>query len=1087
MSEHTTAQRTTNSQTTATAQPSTAETAAPTTMDARQITSATIMQMQRTMGNRAVQGMIQRMGNGQSVVQRNGGASATPASTTTTTPTPTPALTPAQKRKEKMNEERDATVPGLVNTSFSDIKTKVAQNLEKHLTTDSKGAAIRQNVKAKVISEIKASMTSGSQEQRDDALKYAQESAEGIMIAKLKTYATEVANGEVVDAKKDGMKVAANKAYDTVTPSLNDAAFAKQKTKSAAEAQKNLNNLTKTLVTDAVTSSLAVIAAKFITTSGSSTVTGGFDSIAVGDVGTKELQERVRLDNTLVDQTVLRTETVDGTQKDIRDMENIYITKILEPLKKDVLLKLGVGRREFRRSKELNEYRQGLKDAARTKVNAQIDAEITSAGQTATGTTPATTNPATSIASSTPMKKEYMKMATKAIAYKDSKQLVDDVMAEESKKIIQALLPKDETILKLTNAGKSAAYEIARKSGAEASKIQTASIKGANALAEKLLLAKKEEAILDARKLTKGTKATAATATTAATSATTPDTVKAQQVLADIQNDDKTKAVAKAVIKKSVEAPDLNSGFNKIGKLIDLSTPNPGDASSLDFELKIPIASAAGGGHAYFLFGFGGEAEREAEDLTVNTQLTFGAGFSTFGFDANARFGLFLEGKGKDTDSVMNLLSYGLYREMNDIKPAAAAHFWGLGGRSGDSKLVEAEKWAMMIEEQHLVDEAEVSVGGLAKLAMEANVGVAEFSAELAVKRLSKYNKEIIEKKGKHASGRAMTALERLANDKNAIGKGEVNTTVEAATEIEVGFGKDKVAFGLEGSLTKTKNEDDPDPTKHEWLLKELSLQLSASIPSQFGEEGGDITKYVSKIVTAAIGGGKNLAALLKKAAAPEADRKKRATGTVLDAGSDALFTGNYFDDIGASFASKIQGDETINDTMRSWLPGQDDSASAIEQVNKIALSNALQLSVGFKKEYDGWANPGDWEISLEASQVKSLEVDAEIVKVAIEKSKRLGKLEFAKGKTTKYEGLGFAGGGQDRPTPTPTTTTPAATTGGTGGQTSAQTPSSTGTSTQQSTPQTPASTGASGSQTATVQAPTGNAGAQAIPLIPTP
>lgn len=1058
MSEHASANRTTNSQTTVPAGPSMTETEAPRTLDARQMSSAKIMQMQRTLGNRAVQGMVQRMGNSNPVIQRNGGATAAPV-----------ISREQQQRNTELGTARDAKVQTLVDASYDEIVDKLKKNIDTYLTSDSQAAAIRKNVKDKVIAEISASLTTGTDAQKKDAMKFAQAKADGIMIAKLKEYAVTVSEGQFPAlAKKNAMKTEAIKAYN-ITPNLNNATFEKQKTKAAADAKKLLDTYAKTLFSTAVTESKNVITTLF--TPATPGGTSGFSRIDVGTAGTAELTKRIGMDDRLVDQTTLRQEQTGNTTRDIKDMENIYLSVLFDPMKAAVVDKLGVGRREFRRSKELNEYRDELKKAARTKVNAQIESQIdnptstASTGPTTTGTAP-TSTPSTG---STPtastqapmgeMKKEYMKTATKAIAYKDAKVLVDDVMRAEADRIIGSLIPKDTTIADLTVAGKSAAYEVAATNPSAAVKIQTASIKGARAVAEKLLKENKPKAILEARKLTKGTKATA---TAAATTRVDSETTRVKTAITD---EEKTKKLAKTVITKSIEANDLSSGLEKVGKLIDISTPNPGDATSMDFELKIPVASAAGGGTAYFLFGFGGEAEREQDELTVNSNLTFGVGFTTFGFDANFRAGLFLEGKGKDTDTVMNLLSYGLYRQM---PTRAQQYFWGQGGRSGESSLVEAEKWAMMIEEQYMDEKSEVNVGLLTKLAMEANVGVASFSAELALKRLSKYNKEIIETKGKDAAtGNKRTALERLAMNAqgkraNGIGKGEVNTTVEAGTEIEIEFGKDKVAFGLEGSATYLNGD--------ETTLKELGLSLSASIPSQFGEEGGDFTKYAAKIVTAAVGGGKNLTQLFKKAFVKEEDRGKRAAGTVLDTGSDALFTGNYFDDIGTSFAEKIRGDETVNDTMRSWLPGQDDSASEIETVNKIGLSNALKLEVEFKKEYDGWGTPGDWEIGLSASQVKSLEVDAEIVKVAIEKSKRLGKLEFAKGKTTKYEAFGFEGGGRDRPVPAPTATTP-----------------TTGTSATSSTPSTASSTPASTATTNTATpGPTGTAQTgQVIPVTP--
>ncbi|MFC3841361.1 hypothetical protein ACYEXS_07720 [Paenibacillus sp. MAH-36] len=1060
MSEHTSASRTTSSQTTAQAQPIRSETEVPSTLDTRQMTPASIMQMQRTLGNRAVQGMVQRMGNTHSLIQRAGGASASPV----------PAVSQEQQqRNADLVTARDAKVTTLVDSAYTEISEKLKRAIDTYLTSDSQADPIRKNVKEKVKAEIRASMGStGTAEQREDAYKFAQAKADGIMITKLKEYAIEVADSEFADTKKTAMKEEANKPY-LITPNLNNATFEKQKTKAAADAKKKLDTYSKTLFTNSVTSSKRAIALKFASPTAAGG-TSGFDSISVGRAGTDELTKRIGLESRLVDLDVVRQETVDGTTRDIKDMEEIYQTVLFAPMKSAVLSKLGVGRRAFRRSAELNAYREDLKKAARTKVNAQINNEIDNPSSTSTQTNAAPTGTAPTIGAPTgatqsststlgPMQKEYLKTATKAVAYKESKVLVDDVMRDEANLILERVIPKALTIEDMTKVAKSSAYEVARLPEAKADKIRAASVKAAEEHAAKLLKLNKDKAVLEARKLTKGTKAEGTTA------ATLPDAAKTTQIKEAVQNDEKTKKLAKTIV-KSVEASDLSSGLTKVGHLIDISTPNPGDSSSLELELKIPVASAAGGGNAYFLFGFAGEAEREADELSVNTQLTFGAGFTTFGFDANARFGLFLEGKGKDTDTVMNLLSYGLYRQMPE---SAQAYFWGKGGKSGESSLIEAEKWAMMIEEMHMGDEeAEVNVGFLTKLAMEANVGVASFSAELAFKRLSKYNKEIIETKGKDAAGNVMSAAERLTAEKagKGIGKGEVNTTVEAGTEIEIEFGKDKVAFGLEGSATFLNG----DETK----LKELNLQLSASIPSQFGEEGGDFTKYASKIVTAAIGGGKNITALFRKGLASKAEKGKQVTGSLVDAGTDGLFTGNYFDDIGASFASRIKGDETVNDTMRSWLPGQDSEASDIESVDKIGLSNALKLEIGFQREYDGRSVPtSPWAITLSASQVKSLEVDAEIVKVAVEKSKRLGQLEFRNDKTMKYEFIGFGGGGQDRPAPTPAASTATAgTTGAAGASSTASTGNTASTSSTSSTSTAPVQTPAPSTATTPSQVP---------------
>jgi hypothetical protein len=955
VSEHASEHKTSNKQTSVQSKTNTAEMEAPTVMDARQLTPARIMQLQRTLGNRAVQGMVQRMGNGNAVVQRAGGPTAPPA----------PVVTPEEARKTALTAARDKYVDqdNAADTPFGKVKEEVKAGLEAYLiSSDSKATEIRRNVETKAKAAVEANMegSAGTKAQKDDAKKYAAENAKASVDTTLKSYAELVTTEQVVEDKKTELKKAAKEGFNTVKPKPK-ITLALQEAAAQAEANKRMETLVKKLVKDTIGLSKLAIVAK-----SKDTTATGLPAVNVGAAGVSQVADRVAQDAALVTAS---------------DMKAVYDTALIKPIKAAVMLKLGVGRREFRRSKELNEFRQKLKDEARAKAREDIDSAIETHASTAAKGAKA---------------KEYYAMAAKVQAYDTAKVEVDDLMGVEADAILAGLVPEAATTEILTDSGKSAAYDVFKTTPLAADKIKAAGVAAAKAKAAEVVKEQQPEAVKAARAITKGVKAVAGSATVAPVAATGRVEAKTNALVTDVKKNVHDHKVGEKAIKAAVEAGDLKSGFSKIGKLIDISTPNAGDSTSMDIELKIPIANAAGGGTAYFLFGFGGEAEREAGELTVNTQLTFGAGFKTFGFDANFRMGLFLEGKGKNTDSVMNLLSYGLYREVNSISQPAAGFFWGQGGKSGKPAdkaaniRLEAEKWAMMIEEQEMVDdEASVDVGGLMKLGMEANVGVAEFSAELAFKRLSRYSKEVIEKAGKDAStGRLLTAAERIAN--KSMAKGEIRNVVEAATEIEVGIGKEKVAFGLEGSLTKINGKK-----------REVSLELSANIPSQFGEPGGDFAQYGAKIVTAAVGGGKNLAGLLKKAmdkhaGSSEADEGTRAGGAITDMGSDALFTGNYFDDIGTSFAEKIQGDSTINDTMRSWLPGQEEGSSAIEQANQIALSNSLKLGAKFEREYSETGVPGEWKIGLEASQVKSLEVDAEIVKVAVEKSKRLGKIGYS-------------------------------------------------------------------------------------------
>ncbi|CAM4389032.1 hypothetical protein FHS16_003590 [Paenibacillus endophyticus] len=882
-------------------------------MNPSHMTQGQILQLQRTAGNRALQGIV---------IQRAGGGASSG------TPTP-PAQTPEQLRRAELAAYRDAQSPGIAQAALDDTRQKVKGQLGLFLSKDSQAASIRTSLDAKATEAVKSNMdatSSVSDQARTDAKKYAKDYAKAGVDQSLLKYAGDLTDTELPDSKKADFEAVTKQGFDTVAPKTSKA-LDEQKTNALAAANKKAKELTSSLLSASVTKSKRTVSNK-VKSAGSNFLDATID---VGDAGKSAVTDRSTMDT-------------NGTLSAGLNTDEIYQNALANPLKTAVLSKLGVGRGEFRRSKELNTFRQELKDAAREKANADIDVAVTS---------------------STPLAKEYKSMMAKTKAFKLAKGSVDNVMADKAVEIIEATVPKDTTKVKLGEAGKSAAYDIVKGNSSTTEKIKAASIAGAMREANKLLLENQPKAVLKARDLVKKT----------------PPAQNPQ--MSGLKDDVKTKVTSDGIATKaiqSVEADNLNSGFAKLGKIVDLAAPSAGDSASLAVELKIPVPSAPG---LYFLFAFGGEAERDEDEISCNTQLTFGAGFQTFGLDANFRLGVYLDASGKTTTSVMNLMSYGLYRQMRSspiVPKSAPDFFYGQGGRSGSSKLEEAEKWAMMIEEQDMTGDNSVDIGVLVQLGMEANAGVAEFSAELAYKYLSRYNKKLVD-----AKSQGHTSLEDRAK---RIGKGEIRHIVEGATEVAVTLGSTKVAFGLEGAMTFSSGR-----------LRELNIGLSANVPAQFGEETSQFAEIAGKIVTASVGSLKNLVALIQAKyksshGGPPMDGT-RAAGSVVDSGSDALFMGSHFDSIGASLSEKITGDETVNDTIRSWLPGQDSSASDIEQVGKIGLSNSLQLAIEFEKSWDAAGTAGDWEIALSASQVKSLSIDAGIAVVEVEKSKRLGKIGF--------------------------------------------------------------------------------------------
>jgi len=895
--------------------------------------------LQQSIGNQATGSLVQQ--------QTQGGSGGTP---------PVQQPSPEEQRKTALAQERELQAPAIAAALFPGIRTTAAERAKAFLNNDKEALALRDSVKAAATAAVEANIDGAgvTAEEAADAKQYAADHVQkaGIVAKALERYADGKAGSAVPDDYLTLIGAKAKEGFNQVAP--------KPKTpldKQKAEAMKLANkaalaetNRLKELVIGNVTTSMKEAIkqnAKFLDS--------GLD---VGDLGKDEAELRQQLDGQLVQDA---------------DINTVYTNSLIAPIKQAVLMKLGVGRRAFRRSKELNEFRQGMKDAAREQARSDIDGQLD-------------TNALTSNKGN--VAKQYLGMVAKTKAHSTSKVSVDKVMEQKADAIVKTLLPADATKKQLKTAAQTSAYGVARSDQSATEKIRAAALGGASAKAIAIYKAKQTEAVAAARKITKGDKATSAG----------PDAAQRTALSGDVKNQVTTDDVAGAAIKHAVEAGSVNSGLAKVAALVNLAAPNPGDSSSLEVELKVPVYSN-GAISAYILFGLGFEAEREIDELTVSSQITFGAGFTTWGFDANFRIGLFMESQAKDATGVMNLISYGLYRQVRAIKPEAADSLWGQGGKSGKKEVEEAELWAAMIEEQDLKKEGNhVDVGMLWKAGAEANAKVAKLEASLSGKHLNRYDKETIAQMTTAGFGES-TDLAKLEEKANALRKGVKRHVIEAEAAAEVKLGGNSVNFGVEASAAIMNNR-----------LRELSFKGSGSIPFAYGEDAAEWAKIAAKTAAPIAGAAKNAFGIIRSKVKKETDVASKAAGSTVDAGTDILFTVPGFDEAGKSLAEAIQGDETVNDTIRGWLTG-DSSASATETVNKIALSSSLDLSIEFSKEWDKAGTSDGWEISLEVGETKTFEVDAEIAKVTVEKSKRLGKLTFGGGKLEgDVLGIGFGG-----------------------------------------------------------------------------
>jgi hypothetical protein len=858
---------------------------------------------------------------------------------------------PESTRREELIQERDQQAPLIAAQHYNTMIAQANQVTKRFLTEDKAALALREEIKKAAGSLVEANIDSEegvTDEEKADAKKYAQEHVEkaGIVASSLHTFAGETVLSTIKESTQKGLEFKAKEGF-SLTPNLK-MPLQKQVAESKKQAIKNSEQTANSLLQPFLEEIKTNLTNKIKLDA--SFLNGG---LKIGDLGKDEAQLRHTVNDNLVEDSVIDT---------------VYTNKLYDPIKQAIVMKLGVGRGAWRRSKETNAFRQKMKDAARDQAKSDIDEQLD-------------TDPLTSSKSN--MGKQYYGMLAKVKSHSLAKGSVDKTMENKAVEIANTVLPPDAMKKELRMAAQSAGYDIARVNKGETKKIHAAALNGAKIKAIELLKLKQTVAVNEARKITKGDKAAPASG---------PDVVKQTALATGVRQQVKDDEIGKQSIKHVIETDTMDKGLTKIGTIINTAAPNPGDSSSFEFELKIPVEET---GSAYILFGLGASAEREDNELTVSAELTFGAGFQTWGLDANFRAGFFLESQGKDANSVMKLISYGMYREMRQVSTSAAESLWGSGGKSGMSKLKEAELWAAMVEQTHMQDGNYVDVGLMAKLQGEINAGVAKMGGELGLKSLRHYDKETIEDKAAGKFG-DQTDLDKLEDKAKALDIARNKRVFEAGANTEVKFGDTSVGFGLEGAGSFIDGK-----------LRSVEVSASGSIPFAYGEDADKWAEIASKVVTPISGAAKNLIGVIRGKISGDKELKSKALGSTLDAGTDLMFAIPSFDEAGKNLAEMIKGDETVNDTVRGWITGNPITSST-ETVNKILLSSSLDLSLNFEKKWDKAGAASEWEIALEAAQTKSFEIDAEIVTVSVEKSKRLGKLGFG---TDDNGGLTFKGG----------------------------------------------------------------------------
>ena len=149
---------------------------------------------------------------------------------------------------------------------------------------------------------------------------------------------------------------------------------------------------------------------------------------------------------------------------------------------------------------------------------------------------------------------------------------------------------------------------------------------------------------------------------------------------------------------KAKHEGSARSALAKVGWLIDKHTPKPGDKSKLDFELKIPTDATATGFVGMHLVL---QAERKkAKELNTRCELTVTVGSKFLAVaELKGELGGYFEAQAQNSDQVMTIISYALYRRFVESKclPVEMSNFmWG--GTTSSVGYKRAERWAGKVE-----------------------------------------------------------------------------------------------------------------------------------------------------------------------------------------------------------------------------------------------------------------------------------------------------------------------------------------------------------------------------------------------------
>ena len=603
---------------------------------------------------------------------------------------------------------------------------------------------------------------------------------------------------------------------------------------------------------------------------------------------------------------------VDAMAKTIKDDE-------LEKAK-DGLGAKGMGWFSFMRSAEFKAFHNKMKASAREKGHDETDKAI--GAQRTSG-----------VAANQKAQFEYQTLQAHKATHKEAKMELREVMADLAAEVLTKADGEVKTSEKLMAAATAAGWNAlredpaAKKSETAATKAATSAVKGAKAKVQETLHTK-AKALVDAY-IQKGGEAEAG-------SAETRDQVLDKKVDDKIRTEEKDGAkFGKRMITQAIDAPTASKGLQRVGALIDATTPQPGDETELAVELKIPASHGA-----FVYFTVTGTAAR-SKHMEVGVEIGFGAGWETWGLSARGGFNVFLKAGAADTVTAMQMIHYGAFRNLTHVNHAAA-NFWtgavdpnetGVGDKKV-GKNEQAELWAAATEERAFTKDpkafVEVGGGGGASAKLKAGIG-GEVSAKLTSAR--RWDKDVMDKAGGAGNfgdrdGKTEGERDTLAMDKRqrVIDNVKRVNKFKFGTSIEAEANGQKFSLGVEAERTgKPAGEVGAD-----W-----QIQITGGIPYDASSASSStmLSKIAGSYVPAAISGVKKIYDAYKAKTAPTeeggGDGAGRIAGGVMDAGEDLTIgldaggmTNNLLKSLSEANPQQLATSqaEGVNDTARLWL-----------------------------------------------------------------------------------------------------------------------------------------------------------------------